>query len=50
MKNKLDKDFIIRKIIEEKIFISEDEIEIILVGVALIYKINNNINIFIEYD
>ncbi len=48
MKNILDKGFIINKVQEEKIFISEDEIETIIIGVVLIYKINNNINNFIE--
>ena len=50
MKNILDKDYIIHKTLEEKIFISEDEIEIILAGVILIYKINDNLNIFIKDD
>ena len=48
MKKKIDKNFIKNIAIEEEIFISEEEIEIIKRGVYLIEKMNKNINIFIK--
>ena len=48
MKNNLNKNIIIKKALDEEIFISEEEIKIIQRGVYLIQKMNKDISIFIK--
>ena len=48
MKIILNKDYVIKKIIEEKIFVSEEEIDIILNGVFQIEKIKREISLFLN--
>tara|TARA_Y100000590_G_scaffold411573_1_gene505763 strand:+ start:901 stop:1059 length:159 start_codon:yes stop_codon:yes gene_type:complete len=48
MKIILNKDYVIKKIIEEKIFVSEDEVDIILNGVFHIEKIKREISLFLN--